>query len=177
MAIVVVRSVVGVVALIALGGVAWLCPPWRSIRQTWSFAKPLIIINLAIGFFIAMSVLVDLIEGTVAFGDAMRIGGYVTLFCFMVGVNEEIMFRGLVFGGLLARLGAVANGVLKAAIISSLAFGFLHVAFDVNFTNIYSIGMGLMKTLETGMFAFIFCVPVLKGRNLWGAITAHGFFD
>ena len=47
----------------------------------------------------------------------------------------------------------------------------------MDYGNIYSIGMGLMKTLECGMFAFAFCVPVIQDKSLWGAITAHAFFD
>ena len=177
MTVVIIRSAIAVIAFIALGGVAWLRPSWRSIRETWSFAKPLIIINLVIGFFVATSVLSGLVNETIAFEDAVRIGGYVTVICFLVGVNEEVMFRGLVYGGLLAKLGGTSTGLLKAAVISSLVFGLMHVVFDVDYANFYSIGSGLLKTLETGMFAFIFCVPVVKGRNLWGAITAHGFFD
>lgn len=171
------RSVVAVVGFIALGGAAWLRPSLKSIRETWSFAKPLIIINLVIGFFVAMSVLSSLMEETISIEDALSIGGYVTVLCFFVGINEEAMFRGLVLGGLLAKLGTTSNGVLKAAIISSLLFGFIHVAFDMNYANLYSIGAGLFKTLSSGMFALILCVPVIKGRNLWGAITAHAFFD
>ena len=173
----IVRTVVSVTCFIALGGGRWLRFDGRAIRDTWSFAKPLIIINLVLGFFIGLGVLGGLLNETINLEDFVKIGCFVTVFCLVIGINEEAMFRGLVFGGLLAKLGGTKGGVLGAAIISSLVFGYMHVIFDLDFRSYYSIGMGLMKTLETGMFAFILCVPALKGQNLWGAITTHAFFD
>lgn len=177
MAVVIVRSVIAVGAFIALGGIAWLRFDAKSVRKAWSFAKPLIIVNLLIGLLLSVNVILLLVLGDITIGDALRTGAYVTILCFFVGINEELMFRGLLMGGFLAKLGDRKNGALYAALISSIAFGAMHVVFDMDYSNAYSIISGLMKTLECAMFGFILCVPALEDHCLWGPITAHAFFD
>ena len=173
----IIRSIVAVVIFVALGGGSWIRPSWKSVRETWSFAFGLIIINLIMGVSIAASVLLGVMEETIAFQTFIQMGAYATILCLLVGINEEVMFRGLVLGGLLAKMGGTKDGILKAAIISSVIFGAWHVIFDMNYSNIYSIGSGIMKTVETALFAFILCVPIIRGKNLWGAILAHALFD
>lgn len=172
-----VRSVVAVIIFIALGGGSWLRLNWKSIRFTWKFVRPLIIINLVLGALTVIGILYGFYTGGIELMNSARLAGYCTLLCLLVGINEEVMFRGLALGGLLAKMGDSKEGIIRAAIISSIIFGAIHVIWDLDFTNGYSIATGAMKTLETSMFAFVFCYPVIKGRNLWGAITAHGFFD
>lgn len=174
----IVRAVVGLGCMIALGGASWLSFNGKAILDAWHFSRPLIMINLIVAAFM-LAVYSPTLFGN---GDFLPAGAitrllYVTILCFFVGVNEEAMFRGLMFGGLLAGMGNRKNGVLWAAIISSLAFGFIHVAFDLNFDNPLGIVQGLLKTIETGMFGFILCVPVLESRCMLGAMTVHMFFD
>ena len=94
-----------------------------------------------------------------------------------MGISEEGLFRGLVFSGLLARLGSHKNGALIAAIVSSVAFGLVHVIYDLNPSNPAVIVTGLLKAFESAMFSLVLCVPVIETGNLWGAITVHAFFD
>lgn len=177
MAITLTRTVIAIVGFIALGGAAWLRFDAKSVRKAWSFAKPLVIINIVLGGLISIGVLICLLDGDIEPGTALKSFLYVTVLCIIVGINEEAMFRGLLLGGLLAKMGGTKGGVLRAAIISSAVFGLMHVILDLDFTNGYSIASGLMKTLECSMFAFILCVPVLKERTLVGAMTVHAFFD
>jgi len=172
-----VRSAVAVIIFLLLGGGSWLRLDWKSIRHTWKFVRPLIIINLVLGCLTFLGILYGVFTGGLELANTMSLAGYCTLLCLLVGINEEVMFRGLALGGLLAKMGDSKSGIIWSAVISSIIFGAIHVVWDLDFTNGYSIATGAMKTLETSMFAFIFCYPVIKGRNLWGAITAHGFFD
>lgn len=171
------RSVVGVICMVILGGASWLIPQWKKVLDTWAYARPLVLINtiIAVVFGAWASILLLFMGGL----DATEFSHFIyfTVLCFFVGINEEVMFRGLMFGGLLSGLGGRKSGPLWAAIISSLAFGFIHVAFDIDYSNFLDIIQGLVKTLETGMFGFVLCVAVLEGRNLVGAMTAHAFFD
>ena len=173
----IVRSVVGVGCMVALGGGSWLRFDLKKIRDAWHYARVLVMINIVIGTLMGgLAVLIMILEGQITAGQL----GYVvqvTVLSIFVGINEEVMFRGLMFGGLLAGLGNRKSGPLLAALISSLAFGFAHVIFDIDYGSLLGIAQGLMKTLECGMFAFILCVPTLEGRNIIGAMTVHAFFD
>ena len=46
----------------------------------------------------------------------------------MVGVFEEVLFRVVLFGGMLSRHGATRNGLLASAVVSSVVFGAVHVS-------------------------------------------------
>ena len=137
----------------------------------------MILINILLSGLITYDLVMQIMEGTFDTASAVYWIGYSTILCILVGINEEGIFRGLLMGGLLAKLGNKKNGPLIAALISSFAFGAVHVMFDMDFSNIFSIGTGAMKTLETSMFALILCVPVMRDKNLWGAMTVHAFFD
>ncbi|MBQ9005074.1 MAG: CPBP family intramembrane metalloprotease, partial [Atopobiaceae bacterium] len=92
--------------------------------------------------------------------------------------NEEGMFRGLLFGGLLARLGERKNGIWWAVIISSVAFGCAHVTlddFDPN--NLLTFAQGFLKVVQTGIYAVMLCAVVLKTKNLVGAMLVHAIDD
>lgn len=171
------RSVVAVGGIVALGGSSWLRFDAHGILQAWSFSKQLIIINICIGTITSLGVIAAIHDGRVDPARVLPITAYVTVLCMLVGINEEGMFRGLVFGGLLARMGGTEGGPLRAAIIASVSFGLVHVVFSLDPTNVYSIASGIMKTLECSMFALILCIPVLESRNLLGAMTVHAFFD
>ena len=171
------RAVVGVICLVVMGGASMLRPNLEKIRSAWFFARPLVIINIIIAtLFGTWAVFLLLFFGEL---NASQLGNmfYVTILCILVGINEEAMFRGLMFGGLLAGLGERKGGPVLAAVISSLAFGFAHVVFDISFDNAWGLLQGALKTIESGMFGLILCVSVLEERDLVGPITVHAFFD
>ena len=171
------RAVVGVICLVVMGGASMLRPNLEKIRSAWFFARPLVIINIIIAtLFGTWAVFLLLFFGEL---NASQLGNmfYVTVLCILVGINEEAMFRGLMFGGLLAGLGERKGGPVLAAVISSLAFGFAHVVFDISFDNAWGLLQGALKTIESGMFGLILCVSVLEERDLVGPITVHAFFD
>lgn len=173
----ILRSVVAVVGMVLLGGASLLRPDLQKIRDSWRYARPLVLINIALAVIMgAWATFLLLFMGEFS-GEQLANLLYISVLCIFVGINEEGMFRGLLFGGLLAGMGGRRGGALWAAVISSVAFGFIHVAFDINYGDFLSIAQGLLKTLETGMLGFILCVCVLEGRNIVGAMTVHSFFD
>ena len=174
---VIIRSVIGVASLIALGGASWLIPNLQKIREAWHFSRTIVLVNMAFSIIAgSWGVLMLLLLGE---ATPEQVGNviFATVLCLFVGLNEEVMFRGLLFGGLLAKLGNRRNGPLMAALISSIAFGFVHVMFDIDYSNPMVIAQGLFKTIQTGIVGFVLCVPVLEGRNLIGASTVHSFID
>ncbi|MBR1828917.1 MAG: CPBP family intramembrane metalloprotease [Atopobiaceae bacterium] len=173
----IVRAVCAVVFMVLLGGAGWLLPNLQKIRDSWRYTRPLVLINIVIATLMGTwATFLLLFQGDFS-SEQLKNFAYITALCIFVGINEEGMFRGLLFGGLLAGLGRRKDGPLWAAIISSVAFGFIHVAFDINYGDLLSIVQGLLKTIETGMMGFVLCVAVLEGRNIVGAMTVHAFFD
>ena len=170
------RCIISVAAFIFLGGVSWLRYDKEAIKKTWKFVLPLVLINTVLGILIALSGFMSK-DSTVISIDGMKQIPYNTLLMALVGINEEAIFRGLLLGGLLLWFGRKKNGVLWAAVISSIVFGLVHVVFDLDFSNVSTLLTGLMKTLETTMFAIVWCYCVLEYKNLIGAMTAHAFFD
>ena len=171
------RCIISVTAFIFLGGISWLRFDKEAIKKTWKFVLPLVLINIVLGVLLALSGFMSKDTNAGISIDGMKQIPYNTLLMALVGINEEAIFRGLLLGGLLLLFGKKKNGVLWAAIISSIVFGLIHVVFDLDFSNISTILSGMMKILETTMFAIVWCYCVLKYKNLIGAMTAHAFFD
>ena len=87
----------------------------------------------------------------------------------LVGVVEELIFRGLLFRAMLR------DGSETAAIVvSSLTFGMGHI---VNLLT----GHGTVETLAQMVFAvamgFVFTLVYYKGGSLWPCIVAHSLID
>lgn len=177
MATVVLRSVLAVLFIVLLGGGSWLRFNPQTVRRAWKYAWFMILINVVLSFLITINLAIQFLQGELDISSALYWAGYSTVLCILIGVNEEGMFRGLLLGGMLAKMGNKKNGPLIAAIVSSLVFGAVHVIFDMDFSNALVIAMGLLKTLETSMFALVLCAPVMQDKNLCGAMTVHAFFD
>ena len=74
------------------------------------------------------------------------------ILCISIGLFEEVLFRGVVLGGLLRKMGGTQKGLIDAAVISSLIFGFLHIIFYIigGSHNILGNVQAIMKTLQVG---------------------------
>ncbi len=87
---------------------------------------------------------------------------------FMVGIGEEMLFRGLIFGAFKER------GVYKAILMSGFVFGFLHI------TNIFG-GQDLIKTLEqmgsAGLTGILFAWVFYKTKSIIPTMIYHWFWD
>ena len=174
------RSVLALVAFITLGGARWLRPSIKSVGHMWRFMGYLIVLQVLLGVVAFFSNAASMTDAELdALTPDMLNGNlaYITILCVLVGINEEVMFRGLFLGGLLARLGDRKPGVIASAVISSLVFGAFHVIGSVDLSNHLSLVQGIMKTLQTGLFGLVLCAPVLEDHNLGGAISYHGFND
>ena len=87
----------------------------------------------------------------------------------MVGFAEEALCRGMMTQAFLSR------GVMKAAVYSSLIFGFAHM---IQVFYGMSIGMGLLYSVYAGLIGFGFAAPYLRsGGAIWPVTLAHGLYD
>ncbi|WP_106745119.1 CPBP family intramembrane glutamic endopeptidase [Yoonia maritima] len=95
--------------------------------------------------------------------------GLLVVVPFLVGLTEEIMFRGILLRGALARL-----PVFQAMLLSALLFSLMHCV------NVFT-GQPALATLQHTAFAFlvgVFLAPIaLKLGNLWPLIMWHTAWD
>ncbi|MGL5820715.1 MAG: lysostaphin resistance A-like protein [Sarcina sp.] len=88
----------------------------------------------------------------------------------LVGILEEIIFRGFLFKGL------CKDSIKVAIIVSSLTFGFGHI---INLFN--GSGASLLFNICQISYAiaigFLFVILFQRGKSLWPCIITHGIFN
>lgn len=169
---VLVRGVIAFIPFVFLGGMKWLDLKNNSIRKTFKFGRPLLIFNI---IFASLQALITLREG-IKEGALLRILLIIPL-ALLVGINEEVVCRGLMCEGMHAIFGKKKNHALHAALLSSFVFGFMHVITSLDFSNIYGVLTPLLKTAETMMFGIIFCYCCIVYKDITGVIVLHAVFD
>ena len=168
-------AIAAVVCLFALGGKDYLRFDGKAMLESWKFMWWIV----SISAFLAAWDFWDYVSMGESFhpGWLMRCFSSLIL-CLAIGANEEGMFRGLLFGGLLARLGERKNGIWWAVIISSVAFGCAHVSLeDFDPDNLLTFAQAFLKIVQTGIYAVMLCAVVLKTKNLVGAMVVHAIDD
>lgn len=92
-----------------------------------------------------------------------------TMNMFLVGVNEEILMRGLVLNLLLEK----EASVWKAIIISAMIFGAIHIP-NLFFMNPLTV---TVQTINAAAAGILFAVVYILCKNLWAVIIVHGLVD
>jgi membrane protease YdiL (CAAX protease family) len=96
------------------------------------------------------------------------------VFCFAIGLFEEVVFRGLILTVLLQRLPQTKTGILQAIVLSSLVFGVLHFVNFVAGANPFDTLLQIGYSFLMGM---LWAVVYLKTKNLWMAIVLHALYN
>lgn len=107
---------------------------------------------------------------------AVDLAGMAAL-CAFVGVFEEVLFRGVLLGGLLSRFGGTRNGVVVAALVSSVVFGAVHVVSSAGATDALTLAQMLLKTVQAGSIGLISAAVYVRTRNIWGVAALHALAD
>ena len=87
----------------------------------------------------------------------------------LVGVAEEIIFRGLLFNGM-KRTGSLT----AAVIVSAITFGMGHI---VNLLTGHATGETLVQIVFAVAWGFLFTFAYLKGGSLLPCIAIHSLID
>ncbi|WP_251178107.1 CPBP family intramembrane glutamic endopeptidase [Adlercreutzia agrestimuris] len=100
--------------------------------------------------------------------------------CLVTGIFEEALFRVLVINAF-SRIqwpGKVTNPKFKAAILSALLFGFLHVSI-AGVTSPYAMVQlqTFIKFIQASLFGFIMAAFYIKTKSLWSIAAMHAVFD
>lgn len=94
---------------------------------------------------------------------------FVAFNTFLVGVSEEVMFRGVLFRALLEN-----SKVWTSIIITTILFGAVHV---LNGFTTGEWGMAILQAFAAGMSGLIFIAIVIRTGSLWPAIIYHFLWD
>ena len=91
----------------------------------------------------------------------------------VVGITEELTFRGLIAGMLYDKYGATPAGVWLSVMVSSLLFGLVHLS------NAAGADLSGVLIQMVGAIALGMCLAALyfRCRNLWAVAAVHGFMD
>lgn len=159
------RAVVGVGALVglaALGWRRWLAGPGSGL--SWFLVLPPLVYVLA--------VYPPLFTGSYAVptGDPSLVA-LVALNGLAAGVMEDLVFRGLVLGSLLAAWGQGRGGLGRALVVSSLFFSVPHAL------NVLA-GADPVRTTAQLVWAFllgvVFAALTVAGGTVWPVALLHG---
>lgn len=91
----------------------------------------------------------------------------------LVGVAEELVFRGIIAQTLLERYGTARAGVWKACLVSGALFGAAHLS---NLLGSAPFGV-LMQCVFAGSLGVLFAAIYFRTGNLWVLIFLHGAQD
>jgi membrane protease YdiL (CAAX protease family) len=89
----------------------------------------------------------------------------------LVGVNEEVLFRGLALGTLLRNRQATRPQVYPAVITVSVLFGLAHLIRQA------PISTRLVLAASTAAFGVLYAGVRLASGGIWLGLAAHGLWD
>lgn len=170
-----VYSVLLLVVMAYLGGKEIALPTVRgfgkTLRGSWSI---LVIATL----FTGLTVLSLFDKGSVPpdWGNILLVNAFMFM---MVGLFEEVLFRGLILHAFLHKLGGSKNGVLASVVLSSLLFGVVHIIFSL-FEDEWTpsmLAMAALKTITAAQFGMLMASLYILYRNLWALALVHGLND
>lgn len=148
----------GVIWLFGWGKSTYLTTKIDSSGLIWGIATLLMPIVLTVVFASLV-----LVEGSQA--DQLPIIIKLFLFCIMVGIFEETLFRGTLFHGLSRHLSP-----FWAMILSSVLFGLFHMQ---NIMVGQEIGATMFQSLNAFALGIVFCAVMLQTNSIWWAIALH----
>ena len=91
------------------------------------------------------------------------------VYYFPASLMEEIMFRGLTLLAMVFAWGHTKKGIVKAALLSSLLFGLIHLLNIVELP----IEVVFLEVLVAALLGFFWVAITLATKSLWMAIILH----
>ena len=92
----------------------------------------------------------------------------------LVGVMEEIAFRGLILYVFIRLWGDTRQGIFRAVLVSSLFFGLGHLATIFSGNTLAGATFQMLSTLISGIFS---AALYLYAESLWVVIVSHALTD
>jgi len=133
---------------------------------------------IMVAFAVLMSVGTVVLEGVPANFAIKFLNGL--LIGLTVGIVEEFSFRGLVFGGLLEKIGNSKKNIIMASILSGLLFGVMHIVYAAlggEITSLATVFTALLKTVQTGIFGVVLAFIYYTTKNIYVVAALHSLDD
>jgi len=92
----------------------------------------------------------------------------------LVGLFEEIAFRGVILYAFLHLWGDTYRGVLKSVFISSLLFGIGHLASIFTGNTVFG---AILQTASSTISGVLYAALVLYGWSIWPVVIGHFLTD
>ena len=83
----------------------------------------------------------------------------------LVGLSEEVLFRGIVFGALRQK-----HRLITAIVVSSAVFGLLHLA---NLGSGQPLATTMYQVVNAALLGGLFCALLLQTNSIWPPIVLH----
>ena len=96
------------------------------------------------------------------------------LYCLLIGIFEEFLFRGLLFSFFLERYYRNRKELLFAVLFSSSIFGLIHL---FNLFGGIGIGPVLLQICYSFGIGAMLCMVLLCTENIWFCVLIHAGFD
>ena len=143
--------------------------------------------GFGIGFFVGLYIIITDVLGLVGWisqyikgEQAVTIQGWefilFGLAMVMVGIAEELMFRGVLLKCCLEYFGENSVSALKkSVIVSSIIFGVFHIFNVLIGANLYGSVIQAINAIILGIV--LGAIYVRCGKNIWPCIVIHGVHD
>lgn len=173
-----VLAVVVLAVMAAVGGIVAIKPSGTAMGYAFRKGCYILVVSLVLS---VLSFLGCIMEPSVSVRSdvAMMLVAYIVM-CLAVGIFEEGLFRGVVFGALLSKMGGTHSGIIWAALISSLLFGVAHVYpyfLSGEVSDALTLAQAVLKVIQSGMVGFFLAAVYLRTRNLWAVALIHALTD
>jgi len=96
------------------------------------------------------------------------------VYCLFVGVFEELLFRGIIFGVLAERFSKNKRGLIKSYVLSSVIFGGMHL---LNLFTGTSVGATLLQVCYSTLTGGLFGYALLKSKNVLIPAFVHAVYN
>ena len=164
------------VAIYAIG-MLFLMGYQQSLKKTGvGFLRGFYIGGFMVGYCVYVAV-AQLFLQSVSGSDGVRSAGGIMIYIltmFLVGMNEEVIMRGIVLNLFADRFSNTRRGVLAAIILSSVIFGAAHIP---NVLSGVPLSSALIQALQATLLGVLFAAIYLRSGNLWICIIIHALVD
>lgn len=162
-----------------LGGASVLRPSLVGVRSTLREARYPVVVSLVLcAINLAADAGVILAYDDACLSPAWLLNILEALFlCVFVGLFEEGLVRVLLFCGILSRGGGSRNGMVAAALISSLVFGAIHVLPVRGVIDDLTLAQMLLKTVQAALIGLLLASAFLRTHSYYGVALVHCLAD
>ena len=136
---------------------------------------------LAVGLAVGLASLVVQPQGAALDASPLHVMQVVAL-CLLTAVFEEGVFRVLALDAFAPALGGGRRGMLRAALVSAVLFGALHVSLGeaasaVQAADFVAVAQTACKPVQAALFGLFMAAMYFGTRNLWTLVAVHAAFN